>query len=596
MKDYIPFLSDHAIKQAKKRVWNKLQSKLPDRDLSPFSGLLSQLRNSVSTSTRLEKVILKERMLDNLPERNKVSFFMNRRIWAGITLSVFVGFFITPVFSLSVPSALAVNVLKVVQGEVLVNGIVVQDTALIQEGDDIITGKAAMAHIQLSDDTRLTLAPSTEVRLESTKSALRIYQEYGRVWTQVVNPVDRKGAMEIYFDSGSVLANQKSSFDIRINDDEIEVQVAENLIAVSLTKNALYEGTLGQGARLILNDDLQVEAIPESVEKDIWWAFNESYGSKYISDLNDNYRKDRLSGIAILPDNPLYFLKAWREDIQEALTISDEAKKEVLAQHMELRLNEAQMLIEQGKTQEATQALTAYREAVERSLEVSGPEILEDHVEEVKKELLAKIDMDAGSKLLEDQIEQTSELAAGSLSEKNEIRMLSASQKLSRVPSLLEAQDYEQALYYLKAYQKESLSILEQLEEVPIEEREGLVSDLLEQKLQDLQMLRIIAVIPEFKALNDVSIDSQIVQEMSMMVLSLRERALQRLSEFFVNTDYDLETQYALYAKLKDETSLKPEIVQQFNAMEDALEDAANEEVVVDIEVMDSRFITQDDE
>ena len=50
--------------------------------------------------------------------------------------------------------------------------------------------------------------------------------------------------------------------------------------------------------------------------------------------------------------------------------------------------------------------------------------------------------------------------------------MLSASQKLQRVPDLIANGDFDQALIDLSDYQTESVSILAQLETVVLEERE----------------------------------------------------------------------------------------------------------------------------
>jgi len=594
MDPFFNLLTDHDIQQAKKRVWNRMEARLSDRGVSPYSEMVSTLRKQEVESSRLQKVMMKERLLDQLPERVKVPFFMNRRLWATATLSVFVAFFTAPVFTLnSSVQASAVNLLEVVQGEVMVNGVPVEDVALIQEGDEILTGTGSMAHVQLQDDTRLTMGPRTEVQINSTVDSVEIYQEEGRIWTQVVNPVNTAGSVTISFSGGEVVAKQKSSFDIQLKDESAQIQVAENLVAVSVTKDALYEGSVGQGAQLTLTEELVVEPLPENLEEDVWWEFNESYGETYIADLNESYEEATLASVNILPDHPLYFLKSWRESVQEGLTITDEAKQELVAQHMEIRLNEAQILIEQGKTEEAQEALVAYQEAVEKSIEISGSEAVADQVEEAQKELLAKLEMDEGTQLLEDQLTEASELTVETESEKNEIRMASASQKLSRVPGLIEVGDFEQAMYYLDAYKEESLSILMELEEVPLEEREVLISALLDQKLEDLQMLRVIAAMPESSEMVDV--DAQIVQEMSMMVLSLRERALSRLTEFFSNTDYDVDMQYELYAKLKYDTTLTPEITEQFEAVETALEEAAVEEVMADIEVVDPRFITTEE-
>lgn len=601
MDPFSPLLSDHDIEQAKKRVWNRLEARLTDRGVSPFQSVVKTLRDEPLESNRLQQVMMKERLLDSLPDRNKVPFFMNRRLWATMTLSVFVAFFTVPVFTLtSNVQASTVNLLEVVQGDVLVNGTPVDEVALLQAGDEVMTGMGAMAHVQLEDDTRLTLGPRTEILLESTES-IHVELEKGRVWIQVVNPVS-DSEVKLSFPDGEVIASQRSSFDVSIGGEESIIQVSENLVALHTEGEIEYEGSLGKGSQLTIGEEVWVEELPENVMDDVWWEFNESYGKTYVAELEEDYNEATLASVSILPDHPLYFLKSWRETVQENITFTEGAKQELVAQHMELRLNEAQILIEQGKTEEAEEALVAYQEAVEKSIELSGSDAVEEQVEEAQKELLAKLEVDAGTQLLEDQLEETSALVAGTASEKNEIRMLSASQKLDRVPGLIETGDLEQALYYLEAYREESMSILMQLEDVPLEEREVLVSDLLEQKMKDLQMLRVIAAMPEFSELLDV--DAQITQEMSVMVLSLRERALSRLTDFFTNTDYDVDMQYELYAKLKDDTVLTPELTEQFEAVETALEEASQDEVIADIDVVeeveeptvDPRFLTPEND
>ncbi|MFT7183726.1 MAG: hypothetical protein ACI9QC_000045 [Oceanicoccus sp.] len=582
MDFFLPLLSDHDVEQAKKRVWNRMEARLPDRGVSPFNEVVKVLKKNKPESSKLQRVMMKERLLDQLPTRNTIPFFLNKRFWATATLSVFVAFFITPVFTLtSGVNASAVNLLEVVQGTVMVNGSPVTEMALLQEGDEVMTNAGAMAHIQLMDDTRITMGPRSEIQLEETNEAITVFHETGRVWTQVVNPLS---SVTISFYEGEVVVNQKASFDIQIDEDGLQVQVAENIIALAVYGDDYYDGALNQGMKLSSYDEFVVSDVSVSPEEDVWWDFNESYGETYLSALNETYTQDTLAKVSILPDHPLYFIKAWREVIQEVMTFSDGAKQDLIAQHMELRLNEAQILIEQGKVEEAGTALVAYQEAVEKSLELAGDDDVKSQVEEAQKELFAKLDMDEGTQLLETQLGETSELLLSSDSDKNNLRMASASQKLSRVPGLIASADYEQAYYYLEAYKTESQSILMELESVPLEEREVLISALLAQKLQDLQMLRIIVATPGFDETLDVN--SQIIQEMSMMVLTLRERALSRLTDFFASTDYDVDMQYEMYAKLKYDAVLTPEITEQFEAVETALADVT----------VDPRFLTTDGE
>jgi hypothetical protein len=67
------------IENAKKRIWNRMQSKLPDRGLSPYQTLLASIRStSTPQVSRLKRVQYKE--TDLLPDRPEPSFRFD--VWA----------------------------------------------------------------------------------------------------------------------------------------------------------------------------------------------------------------------------------------------------------------------------------------------------------------------------------------------------------------------------------------------------------------------------------------------------------------------------------------------------------------------------------
>ncbi len=117
-----------------------------------------------------------------------------------------------------------------------------------------------------------------------------------------------------------------------------------------------------------------------------------------------------------------------------------------------------------------------------------------------------------------------------------------------------------------------------------MEDREAVVSALLDQKLEDIQMLRIISSMPE--ASESMEVDTQILEQMSMMVLSLKEEELTELSEFFESTDYDVSVQHSVYTRLKNNLDLDEELSEQFDTLEAELENPINAgtEPLVEIE------------
>lgn len=586
---------DHLdIENAKKRIWNRMQSKLPDRGLSSYQSLLSTIRDTSSPAvSRLSRVQHKEHLLDVLPDRVAPAFSL-RRIWSVGSLIAVLSVILMPVLQkVPMASASSVNKLEVVEGQVLVNGTLVTENRLIEEGDRVETLEGAVAHLYFVDDSRMTLAPQTVVDIVDTQinplnradTKVTVNQESGRAWVQVLNLVSSNDSyFLVTFPDGEVQVDTRASFDLAVG-EETRVSVARNLVDLSLSgEETAYAGTLGQGAEIIKDaDSIQTETIPAEREEELWWEFNYTYGNTYAQVLDDQYKEETTLHATILPTHPLYFLKTFREDVQVSLAFTSSAKEDLLVQQAENRLNEAQALFAQGETEVAQETLDEYQATVEEALIDTDNPVLLAKLEVTQKQMLTTAGVDENTVLLEDQLASSSVLLSSSLEDKTEVKMLSASQKLDRVPDLISNGDYEQALSDLLAYQAESLSILTELEDVPMEERIEVVSALLDQKLEDIQHLRVIASMPETAEL--VNIDTQMLEQMSMMVLSLKEQQLSDLSTFFESTDYDVEVQYSLYNRLKGDTEIGEELTEQFQSVEDKIQDPTGMEVTPVIEI-----------
>lgn len=574
------------IEIAKQRIWARMNSKLPDRGLSPYQGLVTQIRSASSPAvSRLQRVQYKEHLLDSLPDRNKPVFAF-KRLWGLGTLMTVLSLVFMPILQLAPrASASSMNMLEVVEGTVLLNGNVVSEPTVVREGDSIETQEGAMAHIYFVDDSRMTLAPHSVVSLVSAEvnpenkadTRIEVYQESGRSWVQVLNLVSKESYFLVSFPGGNAQVDSRASFDLSIG-EETRLTVARNIVDLNLLgEEVAYTGTLGQGAELIRTADLiDTHAIPQERKDELWWDFNDSYGITYAGLVDSQYKEEATLHASILPTNPLYFLKTFREDVQVSLAFSSSAKEELLVQQAENRLNEAQVLLAQGETTAAEEVLTVYHETVEEALENTDNVVLLAKLEETQKQVFTSTSLDESTAILEDHLSSTTALLSSSLEEKTEAKLNSASQNLERVPDLLTNGFFDQALNDLALYQEKSLSILTELESVPMEERESVVSALLDQKLDDIQMLRIIASMPE--ASESMPVDTQILEQMSMMVLSLKEEELNELATFFESTDYDVSVQYNVYTRLKNNLELDQELSEQFETVEAELENSINAE------------------
>lgn len=585
---------------AKKRIWKRLSMKLPDRGIPSHVFAVSKLRESqeLVKSSTLKRVQFKEHLLDILPDRVPAFSFLPRKVWALSSLSLLMGALFVPAMEMS-PMVLASteNTLDIVEGDVYVNGVLVTGVVTVQEGDRIETGEGSMAHIYLVDDSRVTLGPSTQVDLVTSivdpnnraKTEVHIQENKGRVWSQVLNLISNESSFELSFPEGQVLVTQKASFDVQVSPVSTKIEVARNLASVTINEDDLsYQGVLGQGASLNVGTTVTTSTISSGEQKDVWWTFNLAYGKSYMRGLDASYKQENIDRAVILPGNPFYVLKTFRENLQVSLAMTPDARQDLFVEQAQNRLNEAQTLLARGDTAQAAQVLEVYQQTVAQVSDTDNEALLAQ-VDETQKQVLLS-DNAGNSQLLQDHLSTASATVSSDLSDKSEAKMNSVSQMLQQVPDLIDAGSFDSALQVLSDYQSSSLSILSELQDVPMDQREMVVSGLLVQKLSDIQLLRVIAAMPQLKGALDA--DSTIMEQMSVMVLSLREKELGDLSTFFTAHDYNAQVQQEMYDRLKDGADITPELTQQLDTVEQQMQPVQASDVLTDIQPVeqDPRF------
>lgn len=599
-------LSREELDEAKKRIWARMQTKLPSRAESPYSNVLASIRKSSEVETsKLLKVQLKERLMAALPEREVtapfserfVNLFAQKKMWSMSILSIFMMFLFAPIFKFAPSvSAGANNLLEVEEGSVFVKRgtetLSVVNDIILAQGDKLEVAADSMAHIYFADDSRMTLGPNTSVVISEiystpgnkARTEIVVDQLNGEAWTQVLNLVNKDSFFAHRFPGGEISVRQKASFNVDLEGAK-EIEVSKNLLDVMVVnEDSVYEGTLGQGVKMTIDGDVKTSELTEEEKNDAWWKYNVAFGKDYSRQVEEKYKKESVERVLILPGNPLYKLKTFQESVRSLMTFSDAGKQKLAVEFAENRLREAQSLIALGENEKANETLKDYEEAVSEVVEMTGGanEELIAHAEEVQKELLTQQNLDEGTTILESHLTSVTDSANGDAASKSESKLLSASQKLQRVPDLIDNGNFEEALLALTAYRDESRAILVELESVPLDQRSNVLTSLLDQKLKDLQMLRIIAAMPELSELIDI--DAQILEEMNMIVLSLREREMTHLSDFFSNGSYDKDVQLEIYSKLKDSLDLDPVLEDQLNTIEEELSSSeSGSGIVIDI-------------
>lgn len=569
------------IEGAKNRIWNSLEKKLPERGLS-------QMAKSIEIP-RLSKAQSLERILSALPDREAVPSVLarllalskQRRVMSMATLSLFFAFIFAPLFQVSpTASAEVSNELEVVEGTVTVTRgteiFEVKDRLLVKEGDRLETGEGAMAHVKFVDDSRLTLAPNSEILLTElyvapsnrARTEIVVDQLRGRVWSQVLSVVSADSFYVLRFPGGEAVARQRASFDVKMDESSTTLQVVRNLVeTVVSTEEEIYQGMLGQGAELLITDRVETYQISEEDRADLWWSFNLSYENIYAAAVEASVREEAISSVTILPGHPLYKIKTLQETLQSWTALTEESKKKSAVNRAEMRLMEAKALVAQGEGERAAKVLESYNDALSEVDSVEDTETLMADLEETKKELLTI--QGSSMSAIDSLVSEAQATMMENPEEANALKLLSSSQKLQLVPDLVERGDFTQAIEYLASYKNDSLNAVVDLNKIPLEEREPFVQQMLDQKLKDLQLLRVISAMPEISASMDI--ESQVIEQMSLMVLSLRERELDHLTDFVSTDHYGTEEQIDLYTRLKETVDLQPELDEQMSTVEEAV-------------------------
>ncbi len=530
MDPFLP-ISEVELNSAKSRIWGGMQSKMAARELTEFQPLLSALRDVSSEvkTNKLQRVQSKEMLLECLPNREVLAFDWGwvKKAWASGALAMLFFALLVPPFESHIVSASSLSWLEVEKGEVWLNGIAVKGKASVKEGDKLYSFNGALAHLSFADDSRITMGSEAHLTvvevsvdpLHRKPSVITLAQAQGRTWTQVVNLNTTDSTFNIISPQGEVQVRQRASFDLLVQADQSEIKVARNLVDVVVTADENTVATVGQGTGLVLDSDTGVRELAVLEEPDEWWAYNESYGKEYTLALEQNYKREVVERIKILPGNPLYGIKTFREEVQLALSFTEGARQQVVVKQAETRLAEAQALVEQGRTEEAKDVLNVYESKVE-SIANTGDETLLASIRETQKNLLVKSGTSEGDQLIEEHIASSSTQVAGD-QKKAGVLVESASQKLARVPDAVAAGDLELARSYLAEYELYSEGVDAQLSSMSEEEKAVVLADIFDQKMDDLKWLRVIAALPEFA--QDSVAEQEILGQMDELVTDLRE-------------------------------------------------------------------------
>jgi hypothetical protein len=543
-----------------------------------------------------------------------------RRTWATVTACAVL---VTGTFGylMQTPrvSAAKVSQIDAVRGTAMVERgeaeFDVENGFLIEEGDRLVTGNDGYLDVMFVDDSLLTVGPNTEVIIselwadpenEASTSVL-VDVESGQVFAQIVNLSPSSSLFTVRTEAGEFSVDRKAHFDLKVEGDETEARVFSNLLDFDVTSEGVTrEGTLGPNLHMMVNGNLLIENI-EDVEtlknEDLWVKTNLENHAAYLERLENFYvtRVEQQAGA--LPGDSFYFLERGGEEVKRFLSFNENSKMETEMALAEQRFSEAAVLMRQGRTEESQELLIDYQMTLV-DLAARMPEqeeAVRAALQETKK-IVEGFSINDSIREAKSALEETEILLVTDEAEKQSTHLETTADRLGLAFDLIQIKAYGLALKSLEDYESGLTDVLEGLSELEMETRKQFVLEILDQKLRDLLMLKMIAseleILPEgddakMALMGKVdSLYADTLYQINTLVINLKERAVLQLGTFLYDAKGEEVMQRDILNRLKKTVPLELEYMQVINDLEAFYED---EETAI-LFLQDDRLVIWGDE
>jgi len=574
----------------KAKIWQRIEPHVRTEACGDFKEMAAEVSGvpeisaDLVTKARIKEMVME--YVENVRITGRV-FFVRKSFWAAATLLAVLFFNFYPKMPFF-PHADAekLTYVEVEQGEVeIVRGdkvFEVFDYMVLNEGDSVRVADGSLAQIYFLDDSRVAMAPGSEVSLHKlymdeeneAVTKVEILVEEGNVWAQVINLTGDEDYFSVLTREGEFRVDRAADLNVEVEDEEVSVQVVKNL--ASFVVPSAYgdrEGILGEGMQIyIFEDELVIE---EGDCDDVWCEYNLVEGEKHLDSVINYYITQSSDRADLLTKSPLQSLKKFQETMGQAVGIEPELEISDASD----ALVEAEQLITDGETEEAEVKIEEYLSIMEEIVSEEEPaeEEVQAQIDEATKALSVKIAENEDLSVIQEALDEAEETTKQDEGEKTVTRVNNASNKLSTVNSLIDTGSYVDALEQLEVYREEVYEVVVDITEVPQEDRATVVGEFLDNKIEDLHLLKIITtklsdlgefVDPEFaEELSETK--QQTLFEINALVVSMKERAIGTISDFLSQVQADESVQVQVLSSLNQDFPLDLDIMKKINDIEE---------------------------
>lgn len=575
---------------AKAKAWTKIESHIRSSERASCHSVVRELRGVRAINpSAVKKAYIKEVVMEYVESVKALpKLFFAKRFVAAATMLVVLFFVFVPGSGLF-PSVYADKntYVSVEQGvvEIVRDGevIPVEGDRVLVEGDTVRVADGSLAQIFFLDDSRAALGPGSEVYMHKlyadeeneSDTEVEVLLEYGEMWVQVINLFSDDDYFSVLTREGEFRVNRAADLNVQVNGD-VDVQVASQLVSFVVPLAGIERtGILGEGSQLTIagDDELIIEELTDMTE-DIWWNYNLVQSENHIEKVTEYYITESANKARLVPENPLQTMK---DTVSEVVTFGSYTNAEKSLEDADETLAEAEQLISEGDDEGAEEKIEEYIEIVEDVVEdenVSAEDLenVEAHVDEATKALSVKVADNEDLSVIQEAVDQVEEIATEDEGEKSLKKFNNASNKLTQALSLVGEGKYDEAMQYLQEYGDEAISIVTDLSDIAEEDRVAVVSEILDRKIENLQVLKIIIEKLDVAGVDSGGADevkSQVLFEVNALVVSLKERAITTLTDFLESVQSDENIQVQALSNLKKSVPLDFEIMQKINDLEE---------------------------
>ncbi len=425
-------------------------------------------------------------------------------------------------------SASEETVLKVLEGDVTVkhadyliwNEVTVQTN--LAAGDLIKVGEDSEAVLHFFDDSQVRLAPGTLVLLDSVnvskgyarQAAIDMILHEGTAWVQTMN-VDDGFARFKLVTRDSIIEAKHASFNVVVENNlpttlSVYKHSVDVLPLMQYTNEVVAYGKVNSGEKVAITaakpgtqnlDFSRIARASELTKVDYdsdWTRANVAYDEDHIAYVRMQEFENLQRSVGVLPGQFLYPVKQIKERLSLALSFSGDSELKALTTIANKRIHEAIVLMEQGKTPEAKEALMAYQAATREIAEASGNDVLasvtNDIVANNQKTLVAALPSGPSAGLINEALFMTEELFVSEPLEREQVRLENTNERLAVLQELVDAGNLESAKEVIVSHELAFSSILQEANAIEDEdERRALLESVLISRNEQLRLINNIA-------------------------------------------------------------------------------------------------------